>query len=113
MVFSRPLAPILLRPTPAAPHQRSLLHCPSTRLQGIVVFVIDGDQWTLDLREGQGKLTQGAPPDGDKVGWAGLGEGGGLSCEREAATSEWRAVGRQEGKAGQVSVLNGDWWRTS
>ena len=31
-------------------------------LQGIVVFVVDGQQWTLDLREGQGKLSKGPPP---------------------------------------------------
>ncbi|KAL4457934.1 hypothetical protein ABPG75_012799 [Micractinium tetrahymenae] len=33
------------------------------KIKGIVVFVIDGVEWTLDLREGQGKLTKGAPPE--------------------------------------------------
>lgn len=32
-------------------------------LQGLVVFVIDGDTWTLDLREGAGTVTQGPPID--------------------------------------------------
>jgi hypothetical protein len=31
------------------------------QVQGIVVFVIDGLQWTLDLREGKGTLVQGPP----------------------------------------------------
>ena len=29
----------------------------------MVVFVIDGQQWTLDLRPGKGSLTKGAPQD--------------------------------------------------
>ena len=33
------------------------------RLQGIVHFKIDGASWTLDLREGEGKLTRGEPAD--------------------------------------------------
>lgn len=32
--------------------------------QGIVVFKIEGEDWTLDLREGKGTLTKGAP-EGD------------------------------------------------
>lgn len=32
-------------------------------LQGIVVFKIDGEDWTLDLREGKGTLTKGGPED--------------------------------------------------
>lgn len=32
----------------------SLLHStPSCLLQGVVLFVIDGEKWTLDLREGK------------------------------------------------------------
>lgn len=33
------------------------------KIRGIVVFVIDGAEWTLDLREGQGTLSKGPPPD--------------------------------------------------
>ncbi|KAI7844056.1 hypothetical protein COHA_002200 [Chlorella ohadii] len=36
------------------------------KIKGIVLFVIDGEKWTLDLREGKGSLTKGAPADGDK-----------------------------------------------
>lgn len=31
-----------------------------------MLFVIDGQQWTLDLREGRGSLSQGGPAEGDK-----------------------------------------------
>ena len=31
--------------------------------QGTVVFNIDGEKWTLDLRPGQRKVTKGAPED--------------------------------------------------
>lgn len=31
--------------------------------QGLVVFLIDGQHWTLDLREGAGTVTQGPPID--------------------------------------------------
>lgn len=31
--------------------------------QGIVVFNLDGQEWTLDLREGKGSLTKGSPED--------------------------------------------------
>jgi putative sterol carrier protein len=31
------------------------------------VFKIDGEQWTLDLREGKGSLAKGSPSEGDKV----------------------------------------------
>ena len=31
--------------------------------QGIVVFKIDGEDWTLDLREGKGSLVKGSPED--------------------------------------------------
>ncbi|KAL4426968.1 hypothetical protein ABPG77_009529 [Micractinium sp. CCAP 211/92] len=33
------------------------------KIKGIVVFVIDGVEWTLDLREGQGTLSKGPPPE--------------------------------------------------
>ena len=50
----------------------SALPCPppsplsAPRHQGIVLFVIDGEQWTLDLREGRGSLAKGAPAEGEK-----------------------------------------------
>lgn len=31
--------------------------------QGMVVFKIDGDEWTLDLRPGKGELHQGTPKE--------------------------------------------------
>lgn len=34
--------------------------------QGLIVFDIDGEQWTLDAREGSGQLYQGRPKGGDK-----------------------------------------------
>lgn len=34
-----------------------------TILQGLVVFNIDGEQWALDLREGSGSVTKGAPAE--------------------------------------------------
>lgn len=33
------------------------------RIKGLVVFDVDGQQWTLDLREGEGSLTEGAPSE--------------------------------------------------
>lgn len=45
----------------------ALLHSCTLPQQGIVVFVIDGQQWTLDLREGEGKLRKGGPPEGEKA----------------------------------------------
>jgi hypothetical protein len=36
---------------------------PRCRLQGLVVFLIDGQHWTLDLREGAGTVLQGPPID--------------------------------------------------
>ncbi|GIL89701.1 hypothetical protein Vretimale_16638 [Volvox reticuliferus] len=37
------------------------------RIKGVVVFKIDGEEWTLDLSEGtDGKLYKGAPESGDK-----------------------------------------------
>lgn len=46
-------------------YERRLLRagCPLMYAQGLVVFVIDGQQWTLDLREGAGSVTQGPPTD--------------------------------------------------
>ncbi len=33
-------------------------------MQGLIVFKIDDDEWTLDLREGtSGSLQQGPPPE--------------------------------------------------
>ena len=32
-------------------------------LQGLVVFKIDGDDWTLDLREGAGTVKKGGPAE--------------------------------------------------
>lgn len=32
-------------------------------LQGIVVFIIDGEKWTLDLRPSKGTLTKGDPEE--------------------------------------------------
>ncbi len=32
-----------------------------------MVFIIDGEQWTLDLRPGKGSLARGEPPNGDKA----------------------------------------------
>eukprot|EP00887_Chlorella_sp_A99_P001408 scaffold8.g1408.t1 len=34
------------------------------KIKGIVVFRIDGQVWTLDLRPGQGSLKEGSPPGG-------------------------------------------------
>ncbi|KAK9827970.1 hypothetical protein WJX81_003031 [Elliptochloris bilobata] len=31
------------------------------KMKGVVVFDIDGEKWTLDLRPGQRKVTKGAP----------------------------------------------------
>jgi putative sterol carrier protein len=36
------------------------------KIKGLVVFNIDDEQWTLDLRSGKGSLTQGGPPEGEK-----------------------------------------------
>jgi hypothetical protein len=36
---------------------------PSHHPQGVVVFNIDKQDWTLDLREGKGVLSKGAPAD--------------------------------------------------
>ena len=55
---SPPVPPPLPHCHPAGPGPRS----PSL-LQVVVVFVIDGQQWTLDLRPGKGSLTKGAPED--------------------------------------------------
>ena len=56
---------------PAAAAHCSLLTVPAPCLaapaQGLVMFVIDGQQWTLDLRQGgQGSLVEGPPPEGAK-----------------------------------------------
>jgi putative sterol carrier protein len=32
-------------------------------LQGLVVFNIDGEQWALDLRQGSGSVSKGAPSE--------------------------------------------------
>jgi len=37
------------------------------KITGIVVFNIDGDNWTLDLREGKGTLNKGAPSDKEDI----------------------------------------------
>ncbi|KAL4852964.1 Non-specific lipid-transfer protein [Chlorella vulgaris] len=37
------------------------------KIKGIVVFVIDGTRWTLDLREGKGTLAKGSPPESEKA----------------------------------------------
>ncbi|KAI3436848.1 hypothetical protein D9Q98_006258 [Chlorella vulgaris] len=37
------------------------------KIKGIVVFVIDGNRWTLDLREGKGTLAKGPPPESEKA----------------------------------------------
>lgn len=34
-----------------------------SKTKGLVVFLIDGQHWTLDLREGAGTVTQGPPID--------------------------------------------------
>ena len=31
------------------------------------MFVVDGDEWTLDLRLGKGSLSKGAPAEGEKA----------------------------------------------
>jgi len=36
------------------------------KLQGLVVFSIDGDKQTLDLRGGKGKTYKGMPENGEK-----------------------------------------------
>lgn len=36
---------------------------PESSLQGIVVFKIEDDVWTLDLRPGKGSLVKGEPED--------------------------------------------------
>lgn len=59
---------------PVATYSHPMKAPPSPRApQGLVVFVIDGEQWTLDLRQGKGSLQRGPPPEGVKVGgcaWA-------------------------------------------
>ena len=35
-------------------------------LQGLVVFDIDKEKWTLDLRPGKGSVVKGGPAEGDK-----------------------------------------------
>ena len=37
------------------------------RTQGVVVFSIDGTDWTLDLRQGEGTLVQGNPSDKEDI----------------------------------------------
>lgn len=46
-------------PPPHTPGPR----IPENHTQGLVVFLIDGQHWTLDLREGAGTVTQGPPID--------------------------------------------------
>lgn len=36
-------------------------------LQGLIVFDIEGDKWTLDLREDHGELYEGQPKQGAKT----------------------------------------------
>jgi putative sterol carrier protein len=40
-----------------------LFACLSAALQGLVVFNIDGEQWALDLRQGSGSVSKGAPAE--------------------------------------------------
>jgi hypothetical protein len=49
-------------------------------VQGIVVFVIDGTRWTLDLREGKGTLAKGSPPESEKADITLTIKGGGRCC---------------------------------
>lgn len=37
------------------------------KIKGIVIFNIDGDNWTLDLREGKGTLTKGTPSEKEDI----------------------------------------------
>ena len=39
---------------------------PRLTAQGLVVFNIDGEQWTLDLRTGSGKAYKGTPENDEK-----------------------------------------------
>ncbi|KAK9824365.1 hypothetical protein WJX72_009727 [[Myrmecia] bisecta] len=36
------------------------------KIKGLVLFKVDDDEWTLDLRSGAGSLTKGSPPNGEK-----------------------------------------------
>lgn len=54
--------------------------CPPALVQGIVVFVIDGNRWTLDLREGKGTLAKGPPPESEKADITLTIKGGGGCC---------------------------------
>jgi SCP-2 sterol transfer family len=40
-----------------------MLYSPDTIMQGLVVFNIDGDLWTLDLRSSPGSVSKGSPAD--------------------------------------------------
>lgn len=59
--MSRPVA------KPGSPKSPSTLgphHLRITRAaQSVVVFVIDKEEWTLDLRPGQGSLSKGSPAE--------------------------------------------------
>ena len=60
------MSPLLLNTHPGIPCLTCCcVYCTSccASQQGIVVFKIDDQEWTLDLRPGQGSLLQGPPPE--------------------------------------------------
>lgn len=58
--LSAPLLESLAKTLESDSDERSKL---IAKIKGIVVFKIDGEDWTLDLREGKGTLTKGGPED--------------------------------------------------
>ena len=53
-----------------------------------MVFVIDGEEWTLDLREGRGTLARGAPPEKADITLTINGVGGASSQQQGRAWQE-------------------------
>jgi putative sterol carrier protein len=52
--------PTQIHTQPFTPNQKTTQ---TKTQQGLVVFDIDGQQWSLDLRSGSGSLSKGAPSD--------------------------------------------------